>query len=222
MSYNCYCVSMSWYVCILVCMHICMCILVSVCAALPEVLLWILMLTVVFSAPFYWSFSVPLCDGFCVGLLWLYVCVCVCLCACNFLIFFASVKIYWELATVLAVCPATLCSTRWGQRKVKLKLKLKKEEEMAAIPLCVRACVCVSECNWSLHAGNAFGCSPIQAQLVTLMRQLCKWQSSCERPKKPKRRKQLARERETNAAWENARRAGRDAARESAHNAAYT
>lgn len=78
------------------------------------------------------------CDCMCV-----FVCVCVRLCACNFLIFFASVKIYWELATALAVCPATLCSTRWGQRKVKLKLKLKKEEEMAAIPLCVRACVWV-------------------------------------------------------------------------------
>lgn len=73
---------------------------------------------------------------------------------------------------------------------------------------------------------------PIQVQFVTILRQLCKWQSSGERPTKLKGETR-ERERERETANERAQDRERErtkanerakcrAVRESAHNAAYT
>lgn len=105
------------------------------------------MLTVVFSAPFSWSFSVAFYDVLLCGLA---VIVCVyghrsfCACVCVYLIFL----FFSHLSKFTGhLGQHSLCSP-CRRIKVELRLKLKKEgEEMAAIPLCVHPlCVCV--CVW--------------------------------------------------------------------------
>lgn len=73
-------------------------------------------------------------------------CMCVRVCACNFLIFSHLSKFTGNLRQHSLCPPPIRPAAPAGQRKVKLKPKLKKEEEMAAIPLCVRASVCVCMC----------------------------------------------------------------------------